>query len=171
MCNDGRGIRYAAPPEFDAVTWLAGVDDGPLQLSAVDEPLIYLYFFQSWCPGCHAHGFPTMAQVKQHVEDLGRPDLVRFIAVQTVFEGHETNTAQAALESVAKHGLTGIAVGHDAGCPPTTMENYHTGGTPWTVLIGPGSPRQVLADGFRIDADPVIALIDQLAAADKGAPT
>lgn len=155
------GIAGSPAPELDAVTWLQGVPDGtPLRLDAISEPLIYLYFFQSWCPGCHAHGFPTMATVRNHVRAAGREDLIRFVAVQTVFEGFESNTAQAARDSLARHGLEDIALGHDGRASERTMSDYRTGGTPWTAIIGPGSPRRVLADGFQVDADQVIAWID-----------
>ncbi|MEZ5341424.1 MAG: hypothetical protein R2706_08245 [Acidimicrobiales bacterium] len=64
------------------------------------------------------------------------------------------------MASVARHGLDDIALGHDAGDPPTIMQDYRTGGTPWTVLIGPAPDRVVLGEGFNVDGDRVIALID-----------
>ena len=48
------------------------------------------------------------------------------------------------------------------------MADYLTGGTPWTVLIGPD--RRVLANGFQIDANAAIegiaGLLNQLSKAD-----
>lgn len=159
--NTADGITGRAAPDFRFETWLANVDAGDgLSLVSIDEPIVYLYNFQSWCPGCHSHGFPTMKAVKNHVETTGRAHLVKFVAVQTVFEGHDSNTEQAALESVKRHELADIALGHDSGSPPTIMEDYRTGGTPWTVIVGPGSDRIVLADGFQIDAPTAIELID-----------
>jgi len=157
------GIALQPAPEFRFDDWLANVesDDGLLRLADIEEPFVYLYNFQSWCPGCHSHGFPTMKAVKDHLEATGRGHLVRFVAVQTVFEGHGTNTKAAALESVARHGLSDIALGHDAGSRPTIMTDYRTGGTPWTVLIGPGPDRIVLDDGFRLDAKDIVDLIEQ----------
>jgi len=62
---------------------------------------------------------------------------VAFVAVQTVFEGFETNTARAAKESADEHGLT-IPVGHDDGPDSKRsylMGRYRSGGTPWVVII------------------------------------
>ena len=39
--------------------------------------------------GCHSRGFPTLKKVQQHFEN--EEDVV-FVVVQTVFEGHHTNT-------------------------------------------------------------------------------
>ena len=32
--------------------------------------VVYLYFFQSWCPGCHRHGFPTLQAMSKHFADV-----------------------------------------------------------------------------------------------------
>lgn len=157
--NPELGLVGQPAPDFRFDDWLANVDsDDGLHLADIEEPVIYLYNFQSWCPGCHSHGFPTMAAVNAHFEHTGRTDSVKFVAVQTVFEGHDTNTADAALESLERHGLSDIALGHDSGHPPTIMADYRTGGTPWTVIIGPD--RTVLADGFQADATDVVDLIE-----------
>jgi peptide-methionine (R)-S-oxide reductase len=153
------GITGQPAPELRVDTWLANVDgDRGLRLADIDEPIVYLYNFQAWCPGCHNHGFPTMAAVKDHFESTGQADRVKFVAIQTVFEGHDTNTADAALDSVARHHLCDIALGHESDHPPTIMADYLTGGTPWTVIIGPD--RTVLADGFQVDARAAIDLIE-----------
>jgi peptide-methionine (R)-S-oxide reductase len=160
--NTNYGIAGRPAPEFRIDNWLANVDsDDGLRLADIEEPIIYLYNFQSWCPGCHSHGFPTMNAVKAHFEAKGQADLIRFVAVQTVFEGHETNTADAALDSLARHGLTDIALGHDSGVPPTIMADYGTGGTPWTVIIGPGPDRVVLDNGFQLELASLIDLIEE----------
>jgi peptide-methionine (R)-S-oxide reductase len=165
------GIPGQPAPEFRFDHWLANVDPtNGLTIAGIDEPIIYLYNFQSWCPGCHSHGFPTMKAVTDHFEHSGRVDLVKFIAVQTVFEGHDTNTPEAALDAVRRHGLSDVALGHDSGNRPTIMQDYHTGGTPWTVIIGPGPTRTVLADGFQVDAQAAITLIEQHLFATAPAP-
>ena len=146
-------------PELRVDEWLDG-NDLPRRIADIDAPIIYLYAFQSWCPGCHSHGFPTLAAVKEHYEKAGKADLVEVIAIQTVFEGHETNTAEAALKSVKEHGLEDIALGHDSGHPPKTMADYRTGGTPWTVLIGPD--REIIGQGFQADPTKVIEIIDEI---------
>jgi len=58
------------------------------------------------------------------------------------------------VESLAWHGLDHLPVGHDSGTPPRTMTDHRTGGTPWTVLIGPD--RTVLVDGFHVHPDELL---------------
>ena len=161
------GIAGQIAPEFRFDNWLANTD-GDLKIADIEEPIIYLYNFQSWCPGCHSHGFPTMKAIREGLAERGLADKVKFIAVQTVFEGHEQNSAEAARDSLARHGLDDIALGHDSGHPPTIMADYLTGGTPWTVLIGPD--RRVLANEFQIDANAAIegitGLLNQLSEAE-----
>lgn len=154
------GITGQIAPDWEVTQWF-GLPEGQsqLRLSDIDAPVVYLYCFQSWCPGCHSHGFPTMAAVRARVGD----DNVAFVAVQTVFEGHEVNTAERAVASVNQHGLDAIPIGHDVdprGGPPSMMRLYRTGGTPWTVIIGP--ERRVCFDGFQIEGAGAVAIIGQL---------
>lgn len=160
MSDPSVGIRGQVAPEWAVPAWFS-LKDGrsELHLATITTPVVYLYCFQSWCPGCHAHGFPTMAEVHGRVSAHD----VSFVAIQTVFEGHDVNTAERAVESMQRHGLETVPVGHDVGGPdalPSIMGSYHTGGTPWTVIIGPD--RRVHFDGFRIDADTAVDLVDQL---------
>lgn len=157
------GIAGQPAPEFRVPEWLANTD-GELFIADIVEPIIYLYNFQAWCPGCHSSGFPSMKRVKDGVQARGLADQVKFVAVQTAFEGHEANTADQALASVARHGLTDVALGHDSGDPPTIMADYRTAGTPWTVIIGPGPDRTVLHNAFHVEPEGVIgAFSDALA--------
>jgi peptide-methionine (R)-S-oxide reductase len=157
--HDQYGIAGQTAPEFRFDHWLDNVD-GDLRIADIDEPVIYLYNFQSWCPGCHSHGFPTLDAVRTALETDGFAAQVKFIAIQTVFEGHDTNTADAARESLGRHGLSDLALGHDSGHPPTIMSDYRTGGTPWTVVIGPQPDRTVLFNGFQLDADDAVELVE-----------
>lgn len=154
------GIAGHLAPDWNVATWFnLPPDTDALTLTAISKPVVYLYCFQAWCPGCHSHGFPTMATVRQQVD----PADVAFVAVQTVFEGHEVNTPERAQSSALEHGLDDIPVGHDpgvAGGPPDLMRSYRTGGTPWTVIIGP--ERRVCFDGFQITPDVATTLIGQL---------
>ena len=152
------GLVGQPAPEFRVDKWIANVD-GSLHIADIAEPVIYLYNFQSWCPGCHSHGFPTLTAVREALRAAGKENQVKFLAIQTVFEGHDTNTANAARASVERHGLSDIALGHDSGHPPTIMADYRTGGTPWTVIIGPD--RTVLANGFQLDADQALSIITE----------
>jgi hypothetical protein len=154
------GIAGQIAPEWRVDQWF-GLSDGrrELHLTDITAPVVYLYCFQSWCPGCHSHGFPTMKAVRARVDS----DRVAFVAVQTVFEGHEVNTAERAVASVAQHGLDGIPVGHDVdplGGTPSMMQRYRTGGTPWTIIIGP--ERRVCFDGFQIEEVSAVGIIGQL---------
>ena len=142
------GILGLAAPEWEVSEWFNLPDGGSsLGLRDFEDRVVYLYCFQSWCRGCHSHGFPTLKAVMESFAD--RPE-VAFVAVQTVFEGFEVNTAQAALDTVAEFGLD-IPVGHDVGPGQTVsplMRDYRTGGTPWTVFID--RPRRVRFNGFSI---------------------
>ena len=161
MQHDQYGIAGQTAPEFRFDDWLDNVN-GDLRIADIDEPVIYLYNFQSWCPGCHSHGFPTLKAIQAALDAKGLADQVKFVAVQTVFEGHGTNTADAARESLARHGLGDLALGHDSGHPPTIMGDYRTGGTPWTVVIGPAPDRTVLFNGFQLDPGRAVALIEAI---------
>jgi len=156
------GIRNRPAPPWPVDAWL-NLPEGVDRINVGDfrGRVVYLYFFQSWCPGCHSHGFPTLREVHDHY--LGN-DSVVFVAIQTTFEGYGTNTAERALQSVADHGLE-IPVGHTEGKgeqagPPGMMRTYRTGGTPWTVIID----RQgvVRFDGFSVEAPRAIELIEAL---------
>ncbi len=149
-------------PALSAQAWRSATGAPVDRLTLADLPGRFklLYFFQSWCPGCHSHGFPTLATIKAHFEAEGRGDQVAFVAVQTVFEGFAENTEAAATESLERHGLTDLPLGHDAGSPPTIMADYRTGGTPWTLIIGPD--RTVLADGFQVNSANAIDFIESL---------
>ena len=154
------GIADQLAPEWNVPTWF-NLPDGQSSLTLADitEPVVYLYLFQSWCPGCHSHGFPTMAAVRESVDT----SQVAFVTVQTVFEGHNVNTVDRAVPSATEHGLGDIPIGHDpgvAGGPPDLMRSYQSGGTPWTVIIGP--ERRVCFNGFQITPLAATSIVGQL---------
>ena len=77
-----------------------------------------------------------MQQVQKEFADN---DDVAFVSVQTVFEGHHTNTVERIRETQEKYKLA-IPFGHDAGDATTRnrshiLTNYRTGGTPWIIII------------------------------------
>ena len=121
--------------------------------------IIYLYCFQAWCPGCHSHGFPTLLNVRQQ---FSTDSEVAFVAIQTVFEGFQTNTLERAKEVARQYNLT-IPFGHDPGPDgkrSLVMQRYRTAGTPWTTVIdGAGIVRY---NAFRADAYQMTDLINQL---------
>ena len=67
----------------------------------------------------------------------GQKDVVIF-HVQTVFEGHKTNTPERGPREANKYNVQ-VPVGYDAhvdgDTSPTFLQQYGTGGTPWTVII------------------------------------
>ena len=88
-----------------------------------------------------------------------------FLAVQTVFEGFDVNTPEAAKESADKFGLE-IPVGHDSGPARDgsyLMRRYRSGGTPWTAIIDRAGV--VRANSFFINARRSRRVIDSLLSA------
>lgn len=144
-----RGITGRQAPSWQGVRSWAQLPDGKTALDIADYKgkVVYLYFFQSWCPGCHSRGFPTLKRV---AKTFATRDDVVFVAVQTVFEGFGTNTASRGLETVRGFGLD-IPTGHDPGPDgrgSVLMKPYRSGGTPWTILID--REGVVRFDGFHL---------------------
>jgi len=147
-------------PLWEVPTWgnlPQGIDG--LEIDDFEGKTVYLYCFQSWCPGCHSHGFPTLKKVREH---YAGNDNIAFIAVQTVFEGFSSNQHDRGIAIVTEKFGLDIPVGH-SGTPETPsklMHNYRTRGTPWTLIIGPD---RVLHYGdFHIQPNEAIQLIDGL---------
>ncbi len=154
------GIEGDRAPNFDVDTWL-NVTAGKtvVELADYKDRCVYLYCFQSWCPGCHSHGFPTMLRMMELFAD--EPKLA-FVTVQTVFEGFDTNTLDSAREVAKKYQLD-IPVGHDPGADQSgsvLMRQYRTGGTPWTIVID--RERRVRFNGFQADAEMLAESIKML---------
>ncbi len=151
-------------PEWNIPAWI-GADGAPLKeplkLADYAGKVVVMLAFQSWCPGCHSSGFPTIQFLKREFDNS--PD-VRFVAVQTVFEGHSTNTLDKLLENQRKYALN-IPFGHDVGSEatnsyPDIMYNYRTRGTPWILVID-GSGMVRFSD-FHIDPQRGVELIKEL---------
>lgn len=154
------GIQGRHAPAWSGVEW-SNLPDGEktLDVTNLRGKVVYLFFFQSWCPACHSRGFPTMKKVFDRF--AGSSD-VAFVAVQTVFEGHWTNTRDKARRTCEGYGLD-VPVGHAVGpddTSPELMRLYRSGGTPWTVIIDKAGV--VRFNGFRIDADQAAALVERL---------
>jgi thiol-disulfide isomerase/thioredoxin len=148
-----RGIVGQESPSLQGVEWIQTV--GRTSPAIEKGNVNYLFFFQSWCPGCHSHGFPTLQKLKEKFSD------VNFIAVQTVFEGFSTNTKERAVVDVKSFGLD-IPVGHDGtlGTPSPLMRVYRSGGTPWTVIIDKHGI--VRFNGFRLQVKQGEELLNML---------
>jgi thiol-disulfide isomerase/thioredoxin len=139
------GIVGSPAPPLSEVQWVGLGDAAPPAIRKGE--VTYLFFFQSWCPGCHSHGFPTLKALEAQFK--GRVD---FIPIQTVFEGFGTNTPRRAARDVQSFGLN-LPVGHDGDrqAPSPLLRAYRGGGTPWTVIID----RQgiVRFNGFRLPVE------------------
>lgn len=157
------GIAGEPAPEWGVTQWFnLPKGQNTLGLEDVAADVVYLYCFQSWCPGCHSHGFPTLIDVNNYFSD---DDDVAFVAIQTVFEGFEVNTLEGARGVASRYGLD-IPFGHDTGPDgrlSLVMQRYRTGGTPWTVLID--QQRRVRFNGFQADSDDLRDMITQMLAA------
>lgn len=158
--NRSYGIAGLEAPDWDVSNWLNLSTQQPIpQVGDFKEQILYLYFFQSWCPGCHSHGFPTLNEVKAH---YAQNRDVNFLAIQTVFEGFESNTLETAALTAERHNLT-FPIGHDAnldGRFSQVMQDYRSGGTPWTVLID--KKGVVRFNDFHAEAPQMVEIIDTL---------
>ena len=154
------GIQGQVAPPWKVSEWFntSPEESSTVELSDFDGKVVYLYCFQSWCPGCHSSGFPTLTAVHEAFKD--DPD-VAFVAVQTVFEGYHANTLERAIEIAKKYSLT-IPIGHEGsrGKRPELMASYRTGGTPRTIIID--REGAVRFNGFHIKTNQAIRLIEHL---------
>ena len=142
MQSSPKGIVNKPAPPLSGVQWIGdAANDAP---KITRGEVTYLFFFQSWCPGCHSHGFPTLKKLEAEFKDD-----VNFIAVQTVFEGFSTNTKQRAERDVKSFGLD-IPVGHDGSQskPSPLLRRFRGGGTPWTIIIDKNGV--IRFNGFRL---------------------
>lgn len=157
--DNDRGITGQQAPELNVKYWLDGSGQpSSFNLTAQKGKWVYLKCWQSWCPGCHSHGFPNLQKITNAFAD---DDRVVSVAIQTVFEGHDVNTQDKLREMQERYDLP-IFMGHDPGKEtesgyPNTMLSYRTGGTPWQVLISPQGT--VLFDGFQVDMEKLITLL------------
>lgn len=153
------GILGLPAPEWGVAQWV-NLPPGTNTLDIGDYKgrTLYLYGFQSWCPGCHAHGFPTLQKIIEH---FGNDPKIGIVAIQTTFEGFGTNTFDRAKEVARRYGLK-IPVGQSGstGEPSSFMRSYRTGGTPWIIIIGPDGV--VRYNDFHIKVSEAIRLMESL---------
>lgn len=156
MSNQVEQTKAFKAPEFNVDDWVDanGNKIQPVKLSDYKGKFKVVYCFQSWCPGCHSKGLPDL---KRMVEALKENDNVIFLAVQTVFEGHETNTYEKMVETQKQYNLK-IPFGHDPGSGGLSgsqiMYNYKTGGTPWFLFIDKHD--NVVFSDFHLNPDAAI---------------
>lgn len=151
------GIVGQFAPELEVSDWIGPEGDPTgFSLGEHNDKWVFLKCFQSWCPGCHSHGFPALQEISAAL--AGHSHVV-FAGIQTVFEGHTVNTIDKVREIQLQYDLR-MPMGHDPGAPgvsPTTMRNYRTGGTPWMILIDP--QRRVVFNDFGIDVNKAITFL------------
>ncbi len=151
------GIVGSRAPELDTTRWLdRNGNSTHFSLKENEGKWVFLKCFQSWCPGCHKHGLPTVKKVSDALSD--NPNVV-FAGIQTVFEGYGVNSIDKAREIQVQYKLN-FPVSHDAGVNNSgsnTMRDYRTGGTPWMILINP--ERTVVFNDFGLDADKAITFL------------
>jgi len=152
------GIKGQKAPSFGVDEWIQTNGKASLDIEDFKGKVLYLYGFQSWCPGCHSHGFPTLRTLSKHYENDKE---VAFIAVQTVFEGFSSNTINAAKKIIKDYSLT-MPVGHSGlnGKRSQLMINYKTGGTPWTIIID--KKGIVRFNNFHLTVNELKMMIDNL---------
>lgn len=152
------GIVGSAAPELQVPYWIDsnGRERQPLKLADLGPDFKILFFFQHWCPGCHIDGFPQLKRLVDHLEHRG----VGFAAIQTVFEGVDTNTEDKIALNQQRHHLK-IPFGHDAPLNtdlyPITIENYRSAGTPWFVVIDPSN--LVIYNDFKLDFNKILRML------------
>ncbi|MBO6605795.1 peroxiredoxin family protein [Psychroserpens sp.] len=158
---EGEEKKFKAP-EFNVKDWIDanGNKIDQIKLADYTGKFKVLYCFQSWCPGCHSVGLPSLQKM---VSALDNNDKIIFLAVQTVFEGYDANTYDKMVETQKKYNLK-IPFGHDAGddgkSRSNVMVNYKTRGTPWFIFINKQN-NLVYAD-FHLNVDAAIEFLSQI---------
>jgi hypothetical protein len=86
---------------------------------------------------------------------------VAFVAIQTTFEGFDSNTFKQAKKVAADYKLK-IPVGHSGSREKISplLVNYRGGGTPWTVIIDRSGI--VRYNYFHLEYLQAVMLIDKL---------
>ncbi len=162
-----RGILNQPAPSWQVDRWhnVAKTEQAP-DIIDYHGRVVFLYGFQSWCPGCHSQGFPTLTKL---IDDYDQADDVAFVAIQTTFEGFETNNAAAARQTARRYKLD-IPVAHSGsnGKRSQVMTDYRTGGTPWTVIID--KKGIVRYNDFHVTVERAHEIIDELRVVDVPRP-
>jgi len=134
-----------------------------LDISDFRGKVLYIYCFQSWCPGCHKQGFPTLQQVAGKYQD---DDSVKFVVFQTVFEDRKdspVNTFENLKKIAARYKLTmPFAQSGSHEDKSKVMRAYKTRGTPWTMIID--KKGVIRYSSFRLTPDGAARLIEKLKA-------
>lgn len=153
------GINHEQAPELRVPVWIGpeGAPMAPVRLDDLGDGMKILFCFQDWCPGCHSRGFPTLRVLVDRLADQG----VGFAAIQTAFRSSaKKDTGDQTAKNQALYRLK-IPFGYDPAvgdAQPTVMEDYHTAGTPWFIVIN--AQGEVIYNDFRLDAGKFLAAMD-----------
>ena len=157
------GIEGQKAPDWKIDNWVDenGNKTSPINLSDLDGKFKVIYCFQSWCPGCHSIGLPSLQAMTEALKDN---DKIKFLAIQTVFEGKSSNTYEKMLEVQKKYNLK-IPFAQDNGDESTKgisniMYNYRTGGTPWFIFID--QDNNVVFNDFHLDTKKAIEFLNTI---------
>ena len=157
------GIEGQKAPEWKIDQWVDenGNITKPIHLSDYKGKFKVVYCFQSWCPGCHSIGLPSLQAMTEALKDN---ENVKFLAIQTVFEGASSNTYEKMLEVQKKYNLK-IPFGQDNGDESTRnisniMVNYKTGGTPWFIFIDQDD--NVVFNDYHLDTEKAIEFLQTI---------
>ncbi|MFT5468919.1 MAG: thiol-disulfide isomerase/thioredoxin [Verrucomicrobiales bacterium] len=155
-----KGIAGKNAPSWNIDSWYQlPKDTETLDVTDFRGKVLVVYCFQSWCPGCHSHGFPTLKKLVSKFDD---DEKVEFVVIQTAFEGLETNSVEKLKPTAERYDLK-IPFGHSATRRRdgrSVLESYRTGGTPWFIIIDPLG--KVQHNGFSIDFDEAAEAIEEL---------
>ena len=145
---------------WTSVEWIDGNGDPTsIEFENLENKVVYILNYQSWCPGCHRVGLPRLKELTQHYQN---EDELVFLVIQTVFEGFHINTADKNRETQLKYELD-IPFGYDAGSEtsyPEIMTKYRTGGTPWVIIID--KEKTVQFSNFHLENQSAIVLLNEL---------
>ena len=165
--NQKHGIAGHQALEFNDFNWIDrnGGDIPSVKLADFEGKFKVIYCFQSWCPGCHSVGLPSLQKM---INALKGNDNVAFLAIQTVFEGKEANTFDKLLETQNKYNLK-IPFGHDEGdensnFSSSTMQKYRSGGTPWFILID--QENRIVFNDFHLNTENAIEFLQKIKSKD-----
>jgi len=162
MANKVESTDIFKAPEFQVNQWIdaEGNKTDAIKLSDFKGMFKVVFCYQSWCSGCHSKGLPDLKKMVDALKD--KPHIV-FLAIQTVFEGYDSNTYDKIKEIQKKYELK-IPFGHDAGHDGKSrshiMTNYQTGGTPWFIFID--TYDNVVFNEFHLNPDAAIEFLKTL---------
>lgn len=155
------GIIGQKAPELGLDNWIGpdGAPLDPVRLSDLKGKVVCMLFWQSWCQGCHQVALPIFSRIS---ERFSADERIALLAVQTVFEGFESNTEDKVFETQRRHNLK-LPMAHDRGTesePSRVMQIYRATGTPWFVIIDKESV--VRLNGFLMLEKQVISHLESL---------